>query len=539
VTRFVISLLAFAGAALGQFAGLGVTGDGATLYFSTPLRLRGSASPFNHKILRYDTQLTEFLSRDTGMSNGHTTENFYDLIAAQPSSDGSIIGISAYRSCYGGSGCLAVQRYQSTILDRTGKQLFVDYGLVSLSRDGRWGLFYGRDGFGGLVPATELVNLTTAQATTVPYQYSFSQRSREVANDGTVAVVVGSELHLWRTDGERTLPGASPLPAVYPNDPQVLISADGRRVVYQTATGLALYDGTETALTTTPVTWASISDDGSVIAFVNSADAQVWMASPLRQLTKEADGMTEIALSGDGKVVYAATNGGRLLRIDVASAAVTELIPRTPWITGSTSPVVPGSLYQFTGQHLSPARVRIGGLDAPVQASTADQISFQVPWETPVQDAATFELISGSSPLESPPGTLPVVPFAPGSFTTDFTTLAVHQDFSGLITPTSPAVAGEVIAVYLNGLGAVAPTVGTGAPGPVPPAVVTAPLRCQFWDGGPNDGHIFFAGLAPGMLGVYQVSVQVPAGLRVTPVSLSCDAGQDTLSVFGLLPVKL
>jgi hypothetical protein len=33
--------------------------------------------------------------------------------------------------------------------------------------------------------------------------------------------------------------------------------------------------------------------------------------------------------------------------------------------------------------------------------------------------------------------------------------------------------------------------------------------------------------------------VQVPVGLRLTPVSLSCDFGQDTTAVFGLLPIKL
>jgi uncharacterized protein (TIGR03437 family) len=541
VLRLFLILLALAAPAVGQFAGLGSTADGSTLYFSTPLRLRGSNSPFTYKVLRQDTHLTEFLSRDLGEPIGWTWTNFYDLVASQPSSDGSLIAISARRVCGGGSGCLAVQTAQGSIVDRSGKRLFSDLGYVSMSPNGRWALFYGRNTFGTLVTGSELVDLSNGQATKVPY--SFPQRARrQVANDGTVAVIVGSELRLWRTDAEQTLAGASPLPAAYPNDPLVLISSDARKIVYQTAKGLALYDrgsSAETMLAATPVTSASMSDDAATVAFVSAADSQVWLASPLRQLTNEPDGIVEATLSGNARVAFAATASGRLLRIDVATGAVAELIPRTPWITSFPQPVVPGSLYSFTGRNLTPAQVRIAGLDAPVQSAAADQVWFQTPWETPVQDAASVELISGNSPLESPPGTVAVAERAPGGFTTDFTVLAVHQDWSGLVTADSPAAGGEVLAVYLNGLGPVIPRVATGAVGPVPPAVITGPLRCQFWDGGPNDSQIFFAGLAPGMLGVYQVSVQVPVGLRLTPVSLSCDFGPDTTPVFGLLSIKL
>ncbi|SPE41423.1 conserved exported hypothetical protein [Candidatus Sulfopaludibacter sp. SbA3] len=542
--RLLLFSLAVVSPAVGQFAGLGSTADGTTLYFSTPLRLRGTDSPFYHKVLRYDTQLSEFLSRDPGLPIGWTTSNFSELMTAQPSRDGSVVAISASRGCYGGSGCLSVQTNQGTIVDRSGRPIFADYGYVSMSPNARWALFYARNSFGSLITGSEVVDLTTGKATTLPY--GFMQRARrQVANDGTVAVVVGSALHLWRADGDQVMPAASPSPANYSTDPQVLLSADGRRVVYQTANGLALYDvsaAAETPLATAPTLWASISDDASVIAFVSSADSQVWLASPLRQLTKEPDGIIEVILSGDGRVAYAATSGGRLLRIDVATGGVTELIPTSPWITNSISPVAPGSLYQFIGHNLSPAdvRIRIGGMDAPIESLSADQVWFQVPWEVPLQDSAPMQYISGNSPLESPPGTVAVQAVAPGSFTSDSTLIAAHQDFSGPITTQSPAAAGEAIAIYLNGLGAVSPAVATGAISPAsPPALVTGPLRCQFWDGGPNDATIFFAGLAPGMVGVYQVSVQVPSGLRVTPVGVTCDFGLGTPAVTGLLPVKL
>jgi uncharacterized protein (TIGR03437 family) len=546
VIRLLILGLTLVSVASGQFSGLGATADGSTLYFSTPLRFRDSNSPFNYKTLRQDTQLTQFLSRDAGGPIGRTTANFYDLVAAQPSSDGALVAISATRACIGGSGCLGVQTAQSTIVDRSGNALFSDDGYVSMSPNGRWALFYARNLFGNPLPSADLVDLSSGKVVaTIPSPYGINGGARrQVANDGTVAMIYGSQLLLWSPSGVQTpLAGATPLSTTYPNNPQLLISADGGKLVYKTAAGLAQYDratNTETALTNAAATWIAMSDDAATIAFVNSADSQVWLASPLRQLTKEADPILEVTLSGNGRVAFAATGGGRLLRIDVATATVTELIPRTPWITNYESPLALGSLYQFTGHNLAPARIRIGGLDAPVVSSTSDQVWFQVPWEASLDDAVPFELLSGNSPLESPPTTVSTRAVWPGSFgnVLTFMLLAAHQDFSGLVAESSPAAAGEVVSLYLNGLGPVSPPVATGAPGPVPPAVITNPLRCQFWDGGPNDSQIYFAGLAPGTLGVYQVNVQVPVGLRMTPVLVTCDFGAGTPSVSGLLPVS-
>jgi uncharacterized protein (TIGR03437 family) len=67
---------------------------------------------------------------------------------------------------------------------------------------------------------------------------------------------------------------------------------------------------------------------------------------------------------------------------------------------------------------------------------------------------------------------------------------------------------------------------------------VTGPFRCQFWDSTPNDSQIYFAGLAPGMVGVYQVSLQVPAGMRTSPVGIVCDFGDGTPSGYASVFVE-
>ena len=271
-----------------------------------------------------------------------------------------------------------------------------------------------------------------------------------------------------------------------------------------------------------------------MVAYVDGAGGQVWLA-PGRQLTREPEGFREVAISGDGRVAFAVTRSGRLLRIDVAPGGVTEGIPRTPWIVnaGVFRAVAPGSLFALEGAGLAEAttaastplprelagvRVRIGGTDAAVQAVSPERVLIQTPWETPLDSAARFDFLSGNSLFETGPGTVSVVPRAPYAWN-----VAVHQDWRGLVTAADPARAGEAITLYFAGLGPVSPSVVTGGAAPAEnPARVTEPLRCQFWDGGPNDSRLYFAGLAPGMVGVYQVTVETPT-LRVSPAAVACD----------------
>jgi uncharacterized protein (TIGR03437 family) len=63
----------------------------------------------------------------------------------------------------------------------------------------------------------------------------------------------------------------------------------------------------------------------------------------------------------------------------------------------------------------------------------------------------------------------------------------------------------------LTGLGAVDGEIGTGQPAPFSPLLrVTAPIEVQLGDIALTP---FFAGLTPGLVGVYQVNVMVPPDL--------------------------
>jgi uncharacterized protein (TIGR03437 family) len=93
-----------------------------------------------------------------------------------------------------------------------------------------------------------------------------------------------------------------------------------------------------------------------------------------------------------------------------------------------------------------------------------------------------------------------------------------HADFTPLNTYNNFAKPGEILILYMTGLGPVSPPIATGqAAPPGRLSDVQFPLHCV-WDGQTAD--IQFAGLAPGTVGVYQVNIVAPA--TIGGYSLTC-----------------
>jgi uncharacterized protein (TIGR03437 family) len=95
---------------------------------------------------------------------------------------------------------------------------------------------------------------------------------------------------------------------------------------------------------------------------------------------------------------------------------------------------------------------------------------------------------------------------------------ALHATTGTLINMNSPAQPGEYISLYLTGLGTVTPSIADGALGPTSTLSVADlypdNLSVYFNDYTNGSvgvsGTIQFAGLAPGLAGLYQINVQVP-----------------------------
>lgn len=153
--------------------------------------------------------------------------------------------------------------------------------------------------------------------------------------------------------------------------------------------------------------------------------------------------------------------------------------------------------------------VTVGGLQAPLDFLSSGQLDAVIPFElAPNQQYAILVSANNSFTV---PDLLDVVPVQPAvAGLGDGHIIAQHATDFSLVTATSPAKPGEILVIYLLGLGATDPTVASGvaAPGVPPLAQVSTPVTMTV--GGLN-APIAFAGLTPGLAGLYQIDFTVPA----------------------------
>jgi uncharacterized protein (TIGR03437 family) len=150
--------------------------------------------------------------------------------------------------------------------------------------------------------------------------------------------------------------------------------------------------------------------------------------------------------------------------------------------------------------------VTVDGVIVPLYAVMPHQINVQVPFE--IVPPLSYVQIAQGDAATSVLG-LKSLLTAPGIFTYDGAHGAIQHgvDFR-LVSASAPAERGEVVTIYLTGLGAVAPTVTTGVPVPIEPLSWTT-LAPTVWIGG-QAAEVLFSGLTPGAFGLYQINARVP-----------------------------
>ena len=264
-----------------------------------------------------------------------------------------------------------------------------------------------------------------------------------------------------------------------------------------------------------------------------------------RQITDEFAGVVEATISRNGSQVIVSTNDGSLISIDLNNGNRAQFIDHMPaaelprmHISAPAyiqAPQVPGSTYQVRGQNLSypsidKTEVTVAGFAATPISEGNGYFYYQTPWSVPVLDAIlrypNYEEViirSGDPQWEA------VVPFAGrqevapypmelGRLATGEKIFAVHGDWRGYVTKGDAARELEVIHLYYSGLGPVQPMVETGAIAPANPLAVTT----QTCDWERRGFKILYSGLAPGLVGIYQLTLQMPRVVTRSDVSVSC-----------------
>jgi uncharacterized protein (TIGR03437 family) len=149
-----------------------------------------------------------------------------------------------------------------------------------------------------------------------------------------------------------------------------------------------------------------------------------------------------------------------------------------------------------------------------LSANGTDEVTVQVPFE--VQPGSSVALTLTLADGKFTTVKVPVKPFAPGVFTTAYNgkvyPVALRPDGSP-VSPTNPAQLGENITVYVTGLGQVSPATATGDAG-VPGQSIVAQLVVGLNNGGVP---LISAEYVPGSVGVYAITLQVPADTKTGP----------------------
>jgi uncharacterized protein (TIGR03437 family) len=217
------------------------------------------------------------------------------------------------------------------------------------------------------------------------------------------------------------------------------------------------------------------------------------------------------------------TNGIR----DAASGEASEGFAAGQYISIYGAALSP-TLKIFSGNELplSLARVSVS-FDNPSQRVSAagrlqfvsdGQINVQIPWEC--AGLATVDMKVSIGEFSSAVQTLrlrasnpaPFEYFEPGS---NRRYIAALDGSFSLISGSNPARRGQVAQLYVNGLGPVDRTPGNGQISPSDPLARTTTNPLVTIGGRP--AQLLFSGLAPGIVGLYQVNVVVPADSPTGP----------------------
>jgi uncharacterized protein (TIGR03437 family) len=174
---------------------------------------------------------------------------------------------------------------------------------------------------------------------------------------------------------------------------------------------------------------------------------------------------------------------------------------------------------------LGGVQLLFNGAAVPLDYVSPTQINFQVPNGAPITGTATAQVVQAATGQIYGAGLLPMDSVSPGLFICGPSTgtlrqaCVLNQDFS-VNSGTNAAARGTVIQIFATGEGSVpnAPPDGTPASTATPsPASLRVFMGITYVDeiplapGESNGGNfIKYSGLAPGLVGVWQVNVQVP-----------------------------
>ena len=246
--------------------------------------------------------------------------------------------------------------------------------------------------------------------------------------------------------------------------------------------------------------------------------------SSIEQLTLTvmgAEGVITVAAQVSVSVTSgpATTNAISVVNAAAGAQATPETIAAGSYVTIYGTNLADGSIPASSTPlptALNGTQVFLGSKPLPLVYAGPNQINGVIPRDLDPNGTYTVTVVKGLA--RSAPLPVSVLSAQPAIYTADASGsgqgVVAIAGVGDLAAPSRPAQAGEYLTIYCNGLGAVAGPNGESAPAdgtltPTDMAFHTIGNITVSFAG--TDQPVQFAGLAPSMVAIYQVNVQVPA----------------------------
>ena len=283
-------------------------------------------------------------------------------------------------------------------------------------------------------------------------------------------------------------------------------------------------------------------------------------SATLTETSVKSDGLgvafTRLRATGEGAIVVTASAIGQSVTFNLGTGAIGPNAPVEGFVNGASflqgwTPGSLGSLFlsgllgDIDGvvlpedfpfpTTLEGVQIKVNGVPAPLIAviniDGAEQINLQVPFGFGSGQATVMIERDG---LTTTVEGVPLTSVQPGIFEFPldgqlFAAILDHPD-DKLVTPSNPAAPGDVVQLFLTGLGPTNPVVGTNVPGPFPLALPLADVAVGIDDQGVEVLGSFYA---PDAITLYQINFRIPenalSGNRKLSVVADGVASQDSL----------
>ncbi|MCX6609971.1 MAG: hypothetical protein NTW74_03865, partial [Acidobacteria bacterium] len=510
--KYLLFLLALP--ALAQFSGLTTNYDGSKLYFVSTLRQRNTTQPLHGKVFSLDDRemkpslILEQIKLDDYWSN------YYNILAPYLDASGALAGTNATRTCYIGF-FQACKDFEGSTWQGTQYR-----GALTFSPNRRYALNRIWNGLSDYGYTLYDMTLNQRLATAV----GFTSQDL-VTNEGVVwrasfggiqRLSAGSTaFEPFLIDRSRNFSGTAYLPGN-----QSILSWASQGLDSQ------LFEINTSTKDLVPVgppmrgsCWSiDAAASGILIAICQSDDVSrlLRLDSPQAEWRTIATSIQSWTLSGDGSVIWYLSPDNAFHKVNLLAETDEIRLPPIGWLDPANFTASPGSLFYIDGEGIGDALlfIRHGSESTeliPV-ARRNSQLAFLIPSTFPFPlNEYTFEILNpvpSHFELRLPLSVLlePVNPLffttpagkaLPSPRTVAVNPVAAEVDFSRLITRQNPARPGQIIHLWAVNLG------------PQEQGRLTTPNFSCFASDQLNP-QILYVGPAPGITGLYQVSVRLP-----------------------------